>query len=176
MRRRAEATEGALLKKASRVKFVLLDVDGVLTDGSIIYGAFDGEDFEIKAFHVQDGFGISRALKAGLAVGVITGRRSRVVERRARELGIRDIYQGSDNKLPAYEKIKREHGLVDERIAYMGDDILDLVLLKRVGFSGAPVDARREVKRSVDYVSESKGGRGAVRDFIDLILRAQKKI
>ena len=165
-----------LLKIARKIKMVILDTDGVLTDASIVYGNSERRNFEFKAFNAHDGFGISRAINAGLPVCIITGRRSRLVERRARELGIRELHQGSDNKLPAYERIKRRHRLGDEEIAYMGDDILDLVLLKRVGLSAAPRNAVPEVKHSVDYVSTLGGGQGAVREFIDLILRAQRKI
>ena len=169
-------TKKEVLRNARKIKLVILDADGVLTDGSIFYGLSREGDFELKAFHAHDGFGISRSIQLGLPVSIITGRRSAIVERRAKELGIRELYQGSDNKRPAYEKAKRRHRLRDEEIAYMGDDLLDLVLLKRVGLSAAAGSALPEVKRAVHYVSSLNGGEGAVREFIDLILRAQKKI
>jgi len=163
-------------QKARKIRFILLDVDGVLTDGRIYYGTQGGEDVELKAFHAHDGFGISRAVKVGIPVGFITGRRSETVERRARELGVKDLFQGAENKLEAYERAKRRHRLKDEEIAYMGDDIPDLEVLHRVGLSGTTNAALSEVKRAVDFISTLGGGEGAVRQFIDLILLAQRKI
>jgi len=165
-----------LLEKAKRIKLIILDVDGVLTDGSITYGTARTGDIEIRTFHVQDGFGISRAVSLGFPVAVITGRRSRIVERRAKELGIKDVFQASEDKLPAYMKLKRRYRVADEEVACMGDDVLDLALLNRVGLSAVTKHAVPEVRQSVDYVSSLDGGRGAAREFIDLILRAQKKI
>lgn len=165
-----------LLEKAQRIKLIILDVDGVLTDGSICYGTDGSRDIEIKTFHAHDGFGITRAINLGIPVAVITGRRSRIVQRRAMELGIRDVFQGSENKLLAHMKLKRRYRLADEEMAYMGDDVPDLVVSNRVGLSAATRSAVPEVKRSVDYVSSLEGGQGAVREFVDLILRAQKKI
>jgi 3-deoxy-D-manno-octulosonate 8-phosphate phosphatase (KDO 8-P phosphatase) len=165
-----------LVKKAQRIKLIILDVDGVLTDGSISYGTNASRDLETKTFHVHDGFGISRAIKLGIPIAVISGRRSRIMERRAKELGIKDVDQGSEDKLPAYKRLKRRYRVSNEEVAYMGDDVPDLVFLSRVGFSAAPKGAVPEVRRCVDYVSSLGGGQGAVREFIDLILRAQKKI
>ena len=169
-------TNKELHRKARKIKLVVLDADGVLSDGSIFYGTFANQDLELKVFHAQDGFGISRAIGLGIPISVITGRRSRIIQRRGKELGIREIYQGFEDKLSAYRKLKRRYQLADEEIAYMGDDAPDLALLKRVGLSAAPKSAVSEVRRLVDYVSTLDGGRGAVREFIDLILRAQKKI
>ena len=165
-----------LLKKAKKIKLVILDADGVLTGGRIDYATSRGIDMELMSFHVHDGFGIVRAIGLGMPIVIISGRRSRILKRRANELDIRELYQGSENKLHPYESVKKRHGLRDEEIAYMGDDVPDLVLLKRVGLSAATGSAVPEVKRAVDYVSRSDGGRGAVREFIDLILRVQKKI
>ncbi len=162
----------ALLPKLKKIKAILLDVDGVLTDGAIIYG-IDG--IELKVFDSQDGFGIVNAIKQGIRVGIITARKSDVVERRAAELGIEDLFQGSIDKLTPYEKVKTSYSLHDSEVAYVGDDLLDLPLLQRVGFSAAPANAVRDVKMKVDYVSKERGGHGAVRDIIDLILKAQKK-
>ena len=164
-----------LLKKAQKIKLIILDVDGVLTDGNITYGTGKDGDTEIKTFHAHDGFGISRAISLGIPVAVITGRRSRIVERRVKELGIRDLFQGSEDKLPAFKKLKRRYRVTDEEVAYMGDDVPDLILLNRVGLSAATRSAVPEVKLSVDHVSSLGGGQGAVREFVDLILRAQKK-
>lgn len=165
-----------LLNKAQKIKLIILDADGVLTEGRIVYGTSRGTEMELMSFHVHDGFGIVRAIGLGMPIVIISGRRSRILERRAKELGIREMYQGSKNKLHPYESVKKRHGLRDEEIAYMGDDIPDLVLLKLVGLSAAAGSAVPEVKRAVDYVSSLNGGEGAVREFIDLILRAQKKI
>jgi 3-deoxy-D-manno-octulosonate 8-phosphate phosphatase (KDO 8-P phosphatase) len=164
-----------LIEKAKKVKLIILDVDGVLTDGSICYGTDGNRDIEIKTFHAHDGFGISRAIRLRIPVAVITGRRSRIVQRRAKELGIKDLFQGSEDKLPAYKRLKRLYRLTDEQIAYMGDDVPDLVVLNQVGLGAAPKSAVPEVRRSIDYVSSLDGGHGAAREFIDLILRAQKK-
>lgn len=162
-----------LLPKLKRIKAIFLDVDGVLTDGTIIYGS-DG--IEMKIFDIKDGFGITNAISKGIRVGIITGRQSELVKRRAAELGIVDLYQGSIDKITPFEEIKSIHSLDSSEIAYVGDDILDLPLLRKVGFSAAPANAVREVKTKVDYVSKACGGQGAVREIIDLILKAQKKI
>ncbi len=161
-----------LVAKLKKIKAILLDVDGVLTDGAIIYGV-DG--LELKVFDSQDGFGIVNAIKQGIRVGIITARKSEVVERRAAELGVVDLFQGSIDKLTPYEKFKKAYSLEDGEIAYVGDDILDLPLLQRVGFSAAPSNAVRDVKMKVDYVAKVRGGHGAVREVIDLILKSQKK-
>jgi 3-deoxy-D-manno-octulosonate 8-phosphate phosphatase (KDO 8-P phosphatase) len=165
-----------LVKKAQRIKLIILDVDGVLTDGSISYGTDASRDLETKTFHVHDGFGISRAVKLGIPVAIITGRRSRITERRAKELGIKDVHQGSEDKLPAYKRLKRRYRVSSEEVAYMGDDVPDMVVLSRVGLSAAAKSAVPEVRQSVDYVSSLAGGQGAAREFIDLILRCQGKI
>jgi len=148
------------------IKLIILDVDGVMTDGTITY---DSEGREYKSFNVRDGFGIVAAIKKGVKVAVITGRRSFMVDRRCRELGIKDVYQGVDDKLGVYEMLKVKYNLRDEEIAFMGDDIPDLPVLKRVGISGAPTDAVEAVKKSVTFISSLPGGRGAVREFIDYI-------
>ncbi len=165
-------SSGKLTTKLKKIKAVLLDVDGVLTDGAIIYGA-DG--IELKIFDSQDGFGIVNAIKQGIRVGIITARKSGVVERRAADLGIVDLYQGSIDKLTPYEKVKKTYLLGDAEVAYIGDDLLDLPLLQRVGFSAAPANAVRDVKMKVDYVAKASGGHGAVREVMDVILKAQKK-
>ncbi len=162
----------ALLPKLKKIKALFLDVDGVLTDGTIIYGS-DG--MEMKIFDSQDGFGITSAIKDGLRVGIITGRKSDLVKRRAAELGIVDLYQGSIDKVTPFEEIKKVYSLDPSEIAYVGDDILDLPLLQKVGFSAAPANAIREVRTRVDYVSKARGGQGAVREIIDLILKARKR-
>ncbi len=160
-------------KKLSQIKMVLMDVDGVLTSGEIIYTA-SGD--ELKMFNVQDGMGITLAKMGGLKTGIITGRVSDLVRRRAEELKFDVISQGSFEKLPEYEKIKQQFGLSDEQICYIGDDILDIPILKRVGFSVAVANARDEVKAMCDYITVAEGGKGAVREVIDKILKWQNKL
>ena len=163
----------SLFPKLKKIKAIFLDVDGVLTDGTVIYG---NDGFELKVFDSQDGFGITNAIQSGIKVGIITGRKSDVVKRRAAELGIVDLYQGSIDKVTPLEEIKGVHSLDESEIAYVGDDILDLPILMKVGFSAAPANSVHEVKMRVDYVSKARGGQGAVREVIDLILKAQKKL
>ncbi len=154
------------------ITLLLLDVDGVLTDGRIAYSD-DGREF--KSFHVRDGHGIIQLRASGVRVGIITGRKSSIVTRRAEELGIADVVQAATDKHAAYETIKRRDGLEDRQIAYMGDDLPDLEVLRAVGFSAAPADAHAQVRRAVTYVCRNKGGEGAVREVVDLLLEAQKK-
>jgi len=162
----------SLTPKLKKIKAIFLDVDGVLTDGTVIYGS-DGS--ELKVFDSQDGFGITNAIQCDIRVGIITGRKSEVVERRAAELGIKDLYQGSIDKVTPLEEIKNTYSLDKSEIAYIGDDILDLPIIVKVGFSAAPANSVQQVKMRVDYVCKAQGGHGAVREVIDLILKAQKK-
>lgn len=157
-------------EKLGTIKLLLLDVDGVMTDGRIIY---DANGLESKFFNVKDGHGIKMLQRYGLEIGIITGRTSVVVDFRARELGIDLVYQGALKKLESYEDIKLRTGLADHQIAFMGDDIIDVPVLRRVGFSAAPADALPEVAAVVDYVSKNGGGRGAVREVCDLILKGR---
>ena len=159
--------------KLMKIELILMDVDGVLTGGEIIY---DSAGNEVKKFHVQDGMGITLARRGGLKTGIITGRLSEMVKRRAEELKFDVVAQGSFDKLPDYEKIKQQFKLKDEQIAYIGDDILDMSILKRVGFSVAVANARDEVKAICDYVTVAIGGNGAVREVIDKILIRQNKM
>jgi len=149
---------------------LLLDVDGVMTDGGIY---FTERGDEMKKFNTQDGYGIVNLQRKGVMVGIITGRISDIVRRRAGELGISEVYQNLENKLEAYEAIKAKHGVGDAAIAYIGDDEPDLPVLKKVGFSAAPNDAVDAVKRTVHYVCKRRGGEGAVREVVDLILRSR---
>ncbi len=157
-------------KKASRVTLLLLDVDGVLTDGGIVYDA-DGR--EIKAFHVRDGHGIKMLRRAGVEVGIISGRKSPVTEIRARELGIGIVRQGATDKVAAWREILKEGGFAAKETAYVGDDIVDVPLMREVGFSAAVADAEPIVADAADYVSARAGGRGAVREIVEFILRAR---
>jgi 3-deoxy-D-manno-octulosonate 8-phosphate phosphatase (KDO 8-P phosphatase) len=159
-------------QKLAKIKVLLFDVDGVLTTGNITY---TDAGHEIKSFNVQDGMGITLARLAGLKTGIITGRKSKIVERRAKELKVDFLSQGRFNKLPAYQKIVSENGLDHSEICYIGDDILDLVILNRVGFSVAVANAREEVKAECDYITVATGGNGAVREVVDMILKRQGK-
>jgi 3-deoxy-D-manno-octulosonate 8-phosphate phosphatase (KDO 8-P phosphatase) len=160
-------------KKISKIKMILMDVDGVLTNGEIIYTS-SGD--ELKIFDVQDGMGITLARMAGIKTGIITGRISALVERRAHELKMDIVMQGNFKKLPDYERVKRDFELSDEEICYIGDDVLDIPILKRVGFSVAVANARDEVKAICDYVTVAPGGKGAVREAVDRILKWQGKL
>ena len=156
-------------KQLAKIKLLLLDVDGVLTDGRIIY---DNHGNELKAFDVKDGHGLKLLQRTGIKVGIITGRSSAVVTRRAQELGIEILYQGALRKLEPYLEILSEQGLIDEQVAYIGDDLIDLPILQRVGFSATVADAVPEVFPYVDYIATRPGGCGAVREICDLLVRA----
>ncbi|HWO41322.1 MAG TPA: HAD-IIIA family hydrolase [Candidatus Eisenbacteria bacterium] len=160
----------AVRKKAEVIKLLLLDVDGVLTDGAIIV---NDRGVETKHFHVRDGQGIALLVMAGVQVGLITGRSSKAVGLRAQELGIKLVYQGRRNKLHAYEAIKKKTGLSDAEIAYVGDDIVDLPVLARSGLAVAVADSWSGLRTKVDYVTRQPGGKGAVREVCELLLRAQ---
>lgn len=147
-----------------------MDVDGVLTDGRIIF-ATDGT--ELKCFDVKDGHGIVLAHRVGLETVIITGRRSAVVERRAEELGIKRVYQKVWDKLAKYEEVRSELGLEDEEIAFVGDDVVDVPLLKKVGLAISVADAHEAAKAEAHYVTHRPGGRGAVREAVEFILKAQ---
>jgi 3-deoxy-D-manno-octulosonate 8-phosphate phosphatase (KDO 8-P phosphatase) len=158
--------------KASRIRLLLFDVDGVLTDGIVMMHA-DGS--ESKGFHIRDGAAIVWAQRAGLTVGLLSSRSSGATAQRAAQLAIRIVVQGVANKLEAYERIVREAGLTDETVSYMGDDLVDLPVLARAGLSASPADAAPEVRERTDWVSSVPGGRGAVREFIELVLRSQSR-
>ena len=159
-------------KKLKSVKLLMLDVDGVLTDGKIMYND-RGE--EIKAFNVRDGHGLKLLMRAGIEIALITGRKSKVVLHRARDLGIKKVYQRVTNKIEIYEKILKGKKLKDIHVGFVGDDLVDIPVLKRVGFSAAVGDAIPEVKKVVDYVASKRGGEGAVREICELLLKVQNK-
>jgi 3-deoxy-D-manno-octulosonate 8-phosphate phosphatase (KDO 8-P phosphatase) len=162
----------SLQAKASRIRLMLFDVDGVLTNGEVVMHA-DGS--ESKAFHIRDGAAIVWAQRAGLTVGLLSARSSGATSHRAAQLAVRIVEQGVKSKLTAYERIIRDARVEDADVAYMGDDLLDLQVLARVGLSAAPADAAPEVRERVDWVSPTAGGRGAVRELVELILRAQQR-
>lgn len=161
-----------ILEKARRVRFLLLDVDGVMTDGTIY---LDSAGREMKAFNIYDGSGIYQVQKAGIRVGIITGRTSPIVEIRARELGISEVHQNAIDKLAVYDELLKKYDLTDAEMAYIGDDVIDLSVLKRVGLSVASANAHSLVKKQVDWVTRKSGGRGAVREVTDLLLTARRK-
>jgi 3-deoxy-D-manno-octulosonate 8-phosphate phosphatase (KDO 8-P phosphatase) len=156
-------------EKAKKIKLLILDVDGVMTDGSII---LDNEGNELKRFHVRDGHGIKMLQKVGIKVAIITGRKSNVVEFRARELGIEEVHQKIFKKSEVFEQLLEKYNLSDENAAFMGDDVVDQELLRRAGLSASPADAEDEAKELADLVMSRAGGRGAVRQFTDLILKS----
>lgn len=160
----------ALQARAARVALVLFDVDGVLTDGTVV---FHSDGTESKRFNIRDGIAMVWTQRAGLTVGILSARFSPTTAHRAAQLGITLVHQGVADKLEAYEAILRETGLEDDAVAYMADDILDLPVLGRVGLSAAPADAAREVLERAHFVSPSGGGAGAARELIELVLRAQ---
>ncbi len=161
----------ALLPRAKLIKLLLLDVDGVLTDGTIVYTEDGGES---KGFNTRDGFGLRMLQDSGVDVGIITARTSEAVRRRARDLGFAHLYQGRKDKNRVFDEILQTTGLRPLHTAYMGDDWLDLPLLGRVGLAAAPADAAPEVIQRVNYVCRHNGGRGAVREICDLILEARE--
>jgi len=153
-----------------------MDVDGVLTDGRIWLQSWpDGTAHEIKGFSAYDGAGLKLARAAGLRTGVITGRESAALARRAKEADIEFVFQGRGEKLPAYEEILRTAKLKDEEVAYIGDDLPDLAILSRVGLAIAVANAVPDVKRAAHYVTKASGGNGAAREVVELLLKSQGK-
>ena len=160
------------MERARRVRFIIFDVDGVLTDG----GIYTGESGELlKPFHVRDGLGICQWQNEGFGTAIITGRDSAIVSRRAAELKIGDVYLGHADKRSAYAEIKERHVLQDDEVAYVGDDLIDLAVMAQVGFPAAPADAVAEVQRLACLVSGKPGGKGAVREIIEFLLKAQRR-
>jgi len=159
-------------EKARKIKLLLLDVDGVLTDGSII---IDHVGEEIKVFNVRDGVAIKWLQRMGVEVAILSGRHSPALAARAKELGIQRVVTGKVDKLPSFEKLLEETGLKPDQIAFMGDDLYDLPVLKRAGISACPSDAVKEVKNICDYICKSRGGRGVVREVAEIILKSHDK-
>jgi len=161
------------IEKAQKIKALIFDVDGVLTDGKISY---TNTGDEIKSFNVKDGQVIKLLKNAGLIVGAITGRQSEIVERRAKELKLDFVYQGAESKIEKLEEVKNKFQLKDEEIAYIGDDIIDLKLIIRVGLGITPRDALSYVNEKADLITTKNGGDGVVREVADMILAAQNKL
>lgn len=156
--------------RAAKIKMLIFDVDGVLTDGSLFYGD-DGQEY--KAFNSRDGHGMVMLQHTGVQIGIITGRTSEVVRLRMAGLGIEHLYQGQKDKLPAYEALKVKLGLTDSQIAYVGDDVVDLPVMLRVGLAIGVADAHPLVKARAHWCTSQPGGRGAAREVCELIMQAQ---
>ena len=159
-----------VLAKAAQIRLVIFDVDGVLTDGSLFIGD-DGEEY--KAFHSRDGHGMKMLHATGVEIGIISGRTSNVVRHRMTSLGIQHVYQGQQEKLPAFMELIGKLGLEPQQVAYVGDDVVDLPILTRAGLAVAVADAHALVKRHAHWTTPNGGGRGAARDICELIMEAQ---
>jgi len=157
-------------EKASKIKLLAFDVDGVMTTGEVTY---DENGVEYKSFNVKDGHGLVRVQKAGFITAIITARNNGTVKHRAENLHITELYQGQKYKLPALEEIMQKYNLTYEQVSYMGDDLPDLCILEKVGLKCCPNDAVDEVKSICNFISTKDGGKGAVRELTDLILEAQ---
>jgi 3-deoxy-D-manno-octulosonate 8-phosphate phosphatase (KDO 8-P phosphatase) len=162
-----------ILAKAKEIQLVIFDVDGVLTDGSLFLGD-DGQEY--KAFHSRDGHGMKMLQHYGVVIGIITGRTSDVVSLRMKNLGVEHVYQGKQQKLPAYEALRDKLGLQDHQIAYVGDDVVDLPIMRRVGLAIAVNDAHPLVIQHAHWQTPHGGGRGAARDVCEMIMEAQGQL
>ena len=159
-----------LKEKASKIKLMAFDVDGVFTDGSIIY---DENGKETKIFNAKDGQGIVCVEKAGIITAIITARENGTVAHRAKNLGITELHQGIKYKLPVLEEIMHKYNLTHENVAYMGDDLPDICILEKVGLACCPNDAVDEVRGKCNFISRKNGGKGAIRELCDFVLRSQ---
>jgi 3-deoxy-D-manno-octulosonate 8-phosphate phosphatase (KDO 8-P phosphatase) len=164
----------ALKKRAARIKLILMDVDGTMTDGGVtLLSQPDGSALEIKTFDAHDGQGLTLAHTAGIRTGCITGRESSALQRRAKEMKMEFVYMKIPLKMPAYEEILRKAGLSDAAVAYVGDDLPDIPLFKRVGLAVAVGNAVPEAKKAAHYTTKALGGHGAIREAIELVLKSQ---
>jgi len=161
-----------LRKRLSQIRLFATDVDGVLTDGGMYYGE-SGDEW--KKFNTRDGMGIKLLQRAGIITAIVTQERTKLVARRAEKLAIPELHQGVMDKLSLVREMAARHGLTLSQVAYIGDDINDLETLKAVGFSASPADGLPDIVAAVDYVCQKKGGEGAVREIIEMILRAQQR-
>lgn len=162
-----------VFEKAQKIKLVAFDVDGVLTDGKIIY---TDNGVELKAFNCKDGQGMNMLVHSGYITAIITARTSQIVERRAKDLNVTHVYQGAKNKISALSEILDMYGFGLEEVAYVGDDFPDICILDKVGLACCPIDAVDEVKSVCHFISDKKGGEGAVRDVANLILASSGKL
>jgi 3-deoxy-D-manno-octulosonate 8-phosphate phosphatase (KDO 8-P phosphatase) len=166
----AEEEIQKVLERAARIRLAVFDVDGVLTDGGLILGD-DGQEY--KSFNTKDGLGMKMLQSSGVEIAVITARSSRVVAIRMESLGIKHLYQGQQEKLPALEKLQSELSLESSEIAYVGDDVVDLPIMRRIGLAIAVQDAHWLVRQHAHWQTDNGGGRGAAREACELIMRAQ---
>jgi|YNPNPStandDraft_1061719.scaffolds.fasta_scaffold00551_6 3-deoxy-D-manno-octulosonate 8-phosphate phosphatase (KDO 8-P phosphatase) len=174
MKHNDRSHSSALRRRARKIRIVLMDVDGVLTDGRIFICAEDGGRVaDMKLFHAHDGFGLKVAKQMGLVTGVISGRSSPATARRAIELGMDFVLQGQQNKLLAYKQVLKQTGATDDEVCYIGDDLPDLPLLRRVGLAVSVPNAAVEAHENAHYITDRPGGEGAVREVIELILKAK---
>jgi 3-deoxy-D-manno-octulosonate 8-phosphate phosphatase (KDO 8-P phosphatase) len=163
-----------LKKRAAKIKVVLMDVDGTITDGSVsLLSQPDGSAIEMKTFDAHDGQGMTLGRTAGLRMGVITGRESAALRRRMNELSVEFVYEKQPHKIAAYEQIVKKAGVREDEVAFLGDDLPDLTVMRRVGLAVAVGDAAPEVKRAAHYTTLRNGGKGAARELIELILKSK---
>ena len=164
----------ALKKRAAKIKVMLMDVDGTITDGSVtLLSQPDGSALEIKTFDAHDGQGLTLGRTAGLRMGVITGRESAALRRRMNELNVEFVYEKQAQKIPAYEEILKKAGVREDEVAYLGDDLPDLTVMRRVGLAVAVGNAAPEVKNAAHYTTVRNGGKGAARELVELILKSK---
>jgi 3-deoxy-D-manno-octulosonate 8-phosphate phosphatase (KDO 8-P phosphatase) len=164
--------DSSIIEKIKKIKLLILDVDGVLTDGKIIYPSF-GLNRDVKEFDVKDGFGVKLLYRAGIPSVILSGRSSRAIRKRAKDMRILAVYENAYVKLEVYEKILKEQNLKDSEVAFIGDDLVDIPVLKRVGFSACTACSVSHVKELVDYITKKEAGAGAVREIAEIILNAQ---
>ena len=163
-----------LKKRAAKIKVMLMDVDGTITDGSVaLLSQPDGSALELKTFDAHDGQGLTLGRTAGLRMGVITGRESSALRRRMNELNVEFVYEKQAQKIPAYEEILKKAGVGEDEVAYLGDDLPDLTVMRRVGLAVAVGDAAPEVKQAAHYTTVRNGGKGAARELVELILKSK---
>ncbi len=162
--------DDAIQTRARAIRLVIFDVDGVLTDGRLYFGD-DGQEY--KAFYSKDGLGMKMLMKSGVEIGIITARNTRLVAHRMENLGISHLYQGQADKVPAFESMVERLGITPQQVAYVGDDLIDLPVMERVGLAVAVADAHREVIRRSHWVTPNPGGLGGARDLCDLVMAAQ---
>jgi 3-deoxy-D-manno-octulosonate 8-phosphate phosphatase (KDO 8-P phosphatase) len=166
------AISADVIARARKVKLLVVDIDGVMTDGRVVYGVYGDE---LKFFDVHDGLGIVMLKRAGIPTAVITAKKSRIVKTRCRDLAIKIIHQGYPDKLRPFEKILKRYRVSSEEVCFMGDDLVDLSIIKRAGLAVAVPNAVEEVRRCAHHITEKSGGRGAVREICDLLLKSQGK-
>lgn len=174
MAKGAKKIPAKLAKRAKQIQVVLMDVDGTLTDGSVtLLSQTDGSALEIKMFDAHDGQGLTLAVTAGLRTGVITGRSSAALRRRCKELDVEFVYEKQGHKVAAYEDVLRKTGVRESEVAFLGDDLPDLTIMQRVGLAVAVGNATPEVKRAAHVTTKATGGKGAVRELVELILKSK---